>query len=136
MAIDIFYESLDELMDSIQPPSENTTNVDNTWTKVHDELNTENGTSDYCTWYLRVLTATYLKSDPERFYPYIVQEGDDSGASTFYPDIASYCQQQIEPMGKECTMVQVLALAEYFQVQVTIEVYTFQRLPVRVRSSP
>jgi ubiquitin thioesterase protein OTUB1 len=36
-------------------------------------------------------------------------------------DIATFCQKQIEPMGKECSMVQVLALAEAFQVRVDIE---------------
>jgi ubiquitin thioesterase protein OTUB1 len=58
---------------------------------LHTELTQENATSDYCTWYLRVLTATFLKADPHRFLPYL-EEG--------YVDIATFCQQQIEPMGK------------------------------------
>jgi ubiquitin thioesterase protein OTUB1 len=79
---------------------------------LHTELTQENATSDYCTWYLRVLTATYLITDPNRFLPYL-EEG--------FVDIAAFCQAQIEPMGKECTMVQVLALAECFGVSCTIE---------------
>lgn len=102
MAFEIFYDSLVEFLESLQ---------NNTIADLHKELNEENATSDYCTWYLRVLTATYLKADPNRFLPYL--EG--------YMDIAAFCQAQIEPMGKECTMVQVLALAECFGVLCTIE---------------
>jgi ubiquitin thioesterase protein OTUB1 len=69
-------------------------------------------TCDSCIWYLRVLTATHLKSDPIRFTPFL--EGD-------YVDIDSFCRAEIEPMGKECSMLQVLALAEVFGVLVNIE---------------
>jgi ubiquitin thioesterase protein OTUB1 len=106
MAIEIFHESLVELFESIQ---KNTiADID----ALHKELTQENATSDYGTWYLRVLTATYLKADPNRFLPFL-EEG--------YTDINEFCKAQIEPMGKECTMVQVLALAEYFGVSCTIE---------------
>lgn len=101
MAIEIFYDSLVEFIEGLKDME-----------SMHASLNEENSTSDYCTWYLRVLTATYLKADPDRFIPYL--EGG-------YVDIYAFCQQQIEPMGKECTMVQVLALSEAFQVQVNIE---------------
>lgn len=80
--------------------------------KVHEELLEENSTSDYCTWYLRVLTGTQLKSDPNRFLPYLEET---------YLDISSFCQSHVEPMGKDVQMVQVLALAEIFGVQVKIE---------------
>ena len=100
MAIEVFYESLVELLEGLESIE-----------TLHTELTQENATSDYCTWYLRVLTATFLKADPERFLPYIE---DDCY------DIAIFCQQQIEPMGKECSMVQVLALAEAFQVRVDV----------------
>lgn len=103
MAIEIFYDSIVEFLERLA-------NLDTN--AMHNELTQENSTSDYCTWYLRVLTATFLKADPNRFMPYLDEE---------YFDIATFCQQQIEPMGKECSMVQVLALAEAFQVQVEIE---------------
>jgi ubiquitin thioesterase protein OTUB1 len=103
MAIEIFYDSLVEFLESLPTLTPDS---------MHSELTQENATSDYCTWYLRVLTATYLKSDPIRFLPYL-EDG--------YMDIAAFCQAQIEPMGKECRMVQVLALAEAFQIQVQIE---------------
>jgi ubiquitin thioesterase protein OTUB1 len=104
MAIDIFYDAIVEFLEGLSKSMA----VD----ALHNELIQENATSDYCSWYLRVLTATYLKSDPTRFLPYL-EDG--------YMDIATFCQTQIEPMGKECTMVQVLALAEAFQVRVKIE---------------
>jgi ubiquitin thioesterase protein OTUB1 len=105
MAIDLFHEAIVELLESIEKGT--ISSID----ELQEELNKENDTSDYCTWYLRVLTATYLKSDPQRFLPYLED----------YKDIATFCQAQIEPMGKECTMVQVLALAEAIGVNVKIQ---------------
>ena len=107
MAIEIFYDSLVEFLEGLGGDGSISDAA-----ALHVELTQENATSDFCTWYLRVLTATYLKADPARFIPYL--EGG-------YMDIATFCQQQIEPMGKECSMVQVLALAEAFQVRVEIE---------------
>jgi ubiquitin thioesterase protein OTUB1 len=103
--IESFHEALVDLVTSI---------VDKTSTpdKIHQELLEENATSDYCTWYMRVLTGTQLKSDPNRFLPYLEDSSDD---------IDAFCQKSVEPMGVECTMVQVLALAEIFHVQVKIE---------------
>ena len=104
-AIEMFQESLVDLITSI---------VDGSTTpdQVHRELLEENATSDYCTWYMRVLTGTQLKLDPDRFLPYL-----EDGSF----DIATFCQKSVEPMGVECTMVQVLALAEIFDLQVKIE---------------
>jgi ubiquitin thioesterase protein OTUB1 len=103
MTMDLFYDCIVDFLESLSKISSD---------DMHEELNKENDVSDYCTWYLRVLTATYLKADPQRFLPYL-EDG--------YMDIASFCQTQIEPMGKECTMVQVLALAEAFHVKVKIQ---------------
>jgi ubiquitin thioesterase protein OTUB1 len=78
----------------------------------HKEMNEESATSDYCTWYLRVVTATHLKQDPDRFLPFIDQPS---------LDIQQFCQREVEPMGKECQHVQDLALAEALGVHVKIE---------------
>ena len=110
MTIEIFYDSLVELLDKLPTLSEQ---------ELYQELTEENATSDYCTWYLRALTATQLKADPDRFLPYVMGESSSS-TSTFYADIASFCQGEIDPMGKECGQVQVLALAEYFRVALDI----------------
>ena len=97
----MFWEELVELLKHLPDPQ-----------IFHTTLNEENATSDYCTWFLRVLTAAHLKSDPNRFAPFL--EGD-------YYDISTFCSREVEPMGKECGMVQVLALAEYLAVKVSIE---------------
>mmetsp|Transcript_34284 Transcript_34284/g.39032 ORF Transcript_34284/g.39032 Transcript_34284/m.39032 type:complete len:246 (+) Transcript_34284:57-794(+) len=97
--IEIFWEELLDFLKSL--PCE-----------IHEQLVQENSISDYSSWYMRILTAVQLKSDPERFLPFL--EGE-------YYDIPTFCQKEVEPMGKECQMTQVLALAEYMGVRVEIE---------------
>lgn len=80
---------------------------------LHTKLTEENSTSDYCTWYLRVITSAYLKSDADRFVHFL----DDPN----YFDVETFCSREVDPMGKECGMVQVLALAEAMGVRVCIE---------------
>jgi ubiquitin thioesterase protein OTUB1 len=109
--IEMFWEELMEFIQSL--PKD-----------FHDELNQENGLSDYATWYLRILTAMHLKSDPDRFLPYI--EGsfvlDNYNNTQSNMDLVTmFCRLEVEPMGKECGMVQVIALAEALGVQVKIE---------------
>ena len=99
-AIETFWEEMVELLESL--PKDD----------FHTQLNAENATSDYCTWYMRVLTAAHLKSDADRFVHFM--EGN-------YPDMVTFCQREVEPMGKECGMLQVLALSETLQVRVEIE---------------
>lgn len=96
MMLDVFYESVDELIQ--KPPA-----------SLHDELNVENSASDYCTWYLRVVVAVHLKADPDRFLPYM------NGL-----DVDSFCKTFVEPMGQECEQVQVLCLAEALGLQVVV----------------
>ena len=99
-AILAFHEELLELLQNIS-----------TEENVHSTLNEENATSDYATWYMRVLTAAHLKAESDRFVSFLEE----------YPDIPSFCSKEVEPMGKECSMVQVLALAEALEVNVVIE---------------
>jgi ubiquitin thioesterase protein OTUB1 len=77
---------------------------------LHAELNEETGTSDYATWYLRVVAATHLKTDPDRFLPFM--EG---------MNVDTFCKTEVEPMGKECGQVQILAIAEALAIEVVIE---------------
>ena len=78
----------------------------------HNDLNEENSISDYASWYMRILTAVHLKRDPDRFVHFLDEE---------YLDLETFCRQEVEPMGKECGMLQVLALAESLGVKVEIE---------------
>jgi ubiquitin thioesterase protein OTUB1 len=93
-------------------------------TLFHERMNEENSISDYCTWYLRLITATYMKQDPDRFLPFILSItstlDDTSDSSMMICDIHQFCSKYIEPMGQECEHVQVLALAEAFQIHVTV----------------
>ena len=107
MTIEVFYEELVELMEDLVAGKIDADTL-------HAKLNEENSTSDYATWYMRVVTATHLKNDPDRFLPFIMAENPGM-------DIPTFCQRFVEPMGKECEQVQVLALAEAFGVQVQIE---------------
>ena len=60
---------------------------------------------------MRLLTAGYIKRDPDRFLPFI-----DSS----YVDINVYCTNEVEPMGKECEQVHIIALSEYLNITVEI----------------
>lgn len=105
MTIEMFYDEAVSLIERVLSGSLDAE-------ALAKEMNEENATSDFCTWYLRVVTATHLKMDAERFQPFIEQPGID---------VAQFCQREVEPMGKECEQLQALALAEAFQVQVRIE---------------
>ena len=113
--IDMFHEEMVDLLSSVAKEREQqgTASQSSISKSLYDRLNEENGTSDYCVWFLRVITAAYLKSDPSRFIHFL----DDPS----YIDVATYCSKEIEPMGKECSMVGVLALAEAFGINVHIE---------------
>ncbi|KAL7557803.1 hypothetical protein ACA910_003848 [Epithemia clementina (nom. ined.)] len=105
MTIEMFHDAIVELLERV-------TSGQTKLEDFHLEMNAENGTSDYCTWYMRVITAAHLKSDPGRFLPFIEQPG---------LDVQQFCRREVEPMGKECEMLQALALAEAFGVKVQIE---------------
>ena len=104
-AVETFHEEMVDLLGSVAS-AEN-------FAEIHEMLNEENGTSDYCVWYLRVITAAYLKADADRFIHFL----DDPN----YFDVETFCRREIDPMGRETTMVGVLALAEAFNVTVDIE---------------
>jgi ubiquitin thioesterase protein OTUB1 len=107
-AIEMFHEELVDLFVYMAGTETQSASLDG----LHKLLTEENATSEYCTWYLRVVTAAYLKADADRFVHFL--DGD-------YFDIGTFCSREVEPMNKECGMVQVLALAEAMGVDVTIE---------------
>mmetsp|Transcript_78264 Transcript_78264/g.153622 ORF Transcript_78264/g.153622 Transcript_78264/m.153622 type:complete len:293 (-) Transcript_78264:70-948(-) len=73
----------------------------------------EGGEAEYYTWYMRLLTAGYLRKHEERFFPFV-----DSGLDV---DMAGYCRREVEPMGRECEQIHVIALTEYLGLRVAIE---------------
>lgn len=88
---------------------------------LHEKLNEEHSTSDYCTWYLRVLTASQMKSDPDTYLPYLLVDDYEGMNSTSGMDVSTFCSREVEPMNRECGMVQVAALAGCLGVRVKIE---------------
>lgn len=115
--------------------NDHTVSTTSTSTLFRDRMNEENSVSDYCTWYLRLITATYMKQDPDRFLPFLwsyAANGDhenDTSDMSMICDIHQFCSKYIEPMGQECEHVQVLALAEAFQIQVTVVYLGGRHLP-------
>ena len=102
MTLEVFYDSIVELFEQT---------LSGKMQDFHEEMNKENHTSDYCTWFLRIVTAAHLKGDPMRFLPFIDQPG---------MDIEQFCAREVEPMGKECEQLQIIALSEAFSVKVAI----------------
>lgn len=109
----------------------------------------DSNVADYYTWYMRVVTAGmsvlwvyhhhtkystlnprltyfnlsgYLRRNADRFLPFVecsfVGEDRDRDING---DMARFCSQEVEAMGRECEQVQVMALAEALGVQVEIE---------------
>lgn len=68
-ALEAFWEELVELLQTLDE------------TSFHSKLNEENATSDYATWYFRVLTAAHLKSEPDRWQGFLQD----------YPDLTEFC---------------------------------------------
>ena len=56
-----------------------------------------------------------MRQQSDRFIPFI------ANISEFNDDMFSYVQREVEPMGKECEQVQIIALTEYLDVPVKIE---------------
>jgi ubiquitin thioesterase protein OTUB1 len=105
LALEIFYDAVVEFLEQV-------VNGRMTPEQLHTQLTEEGGVSEYCSWYLRALTATWCKAHADKFLPYL-EEG--------YVDVAQFCASQIEPVGSEATMVAIVAFAECFGVSVSIE---------------
>ena len=102
------------------------------WSSFHDELIQETGLSDYATWYLRVCTSSFFKLASQ-------QHGKDSLYVPYLPphvrgSMDVYCQQSIEPMGKECDELSIVALAECLQIPISIA-YVDGRRTIDTRTS-
>ena len=90
----------------------------------------DNMTSNSFTWYMRLLTASMytilqfahmsiyyylsftgsLKHQSDKYLPFI-----DNNMLGFNNDMSLYCSQEVEPMGKECEQVHIMALLECLQ---------------------
>lgn len=104
--IESFHEALVELLENLfDYSSEQLLNM------FQDDM-----TSNTYTWYMRLLTASSLKKNAEEYLPFI------SDMVLYGNDMASYCSKEVEPMGKECEQVHIMALLEVLQgVEINIE---------------
>jgi ubiquitin thioesterase protein OTUB1 len=50
----------------------------------------------------------------EKYFPFV-----DNGWDNY--DMATFCIQEVEPMGRECDQVHIMALTEALGIQVEIE---------------
>jgi ubiquitin thioesterase protein OTUB1 len=55
----------------------------------------------------------FLRRHEERFFPFV-----DTGLDI---DMAGYCRREVEPMGRECEQLHIIALTEYLGLRVAIE---------------
>ncbi len=62
---------------------------------------------------MRLLTAMSLRSDQDSYLPYIMESGSY--------DMETFCRNEVEPMGKECDHMQIMALAKLLGLTVHIE---------------
>jgi ubiquitin thioesterase protein OTUB1 len=76
------------------------------------KLFSNKGESEHIVWYARALCAAYMKLNGDRFLPFLGEE---------YLTIEEYCSREVEPQGKECEQLHIIALAEVLQIRVLIE---------------
>lgn len=101
-AIEVFYDEFHELLATLFESYTRETLLDSFQ---------EDGKADYYTWFMRLLTAGFIKRDWPRFQPFV--EGP-------YYDADAFCKGEVEPMKKECEHMQIIALTEYLGVPIDI----------------
>jgi ubiquitin thioesterase protein OTUB1 len=106
VALELFYDAVMEFFQRI---------VEKGLSKeeMHRQLTEEGGVSEYCTWYLRALTATWVKAHADTFVHYLDEE--------YFGDVQRFCAAQIEPVGSEATNIPITALAECLGIAISIE---------------
>jgi len=77
-----------------------------------EEVFSDEGESDYLVWFARLVSAGFLKSNADRFVPFLPFD---------FVTVQDFCAKEVEPMGKECEQLQIIALSEYLGVRVQIE---------------
>ncbi|CAM9172449.1 unnamed protein product [Discosporangium mesarthrocarpum] len=103
VAFEMFWEAFVEELTSLP---------NKTPEQLQNEFLEEGGACEYLVWFCRLLTSAFLKLHSDsRFLPFLTQA----------EDMYSFCQREVEPMGKECEQVQIMALCEHLAIPVRIE---------------
>jgi ubiquitin thioesterase protein OTUB1 len=104
VSIETFQEMMVELFEDDIPKMKTAEDV--------GRLFNNKGESEHIVWFSRLLCAAYMKLNADRFLPFLGEE---------WPSIEEYCSREVEPQGKECEQLQVIALAEVLHINVVIE---------------
>ena len=105
-AFECFYDELIELLNNLPTMSSS---------RLYDSFQEGTGSPDEYTWFSRLLTSANMRMQCDRFIPFL----DDTAALT--GDMVSYLQREVEPMGKECEQVHIIALTDFVGVRCIIE---------------
>ncbi|KAK3093572.1 hypothetical protein FSP39_017552 [Pinctada imbricata] len=100
--IDDFHENFMEVVGKLESEF--------TLTELTDTFN-DQGLSDYLIVYLRLIVSGFLQKEAEFYTNFI--EGDRS--------IKEFCNQEVEPMGKESDHIHIIALTNALGVPVRVE---------------
>jgi len=104
IGVETFQELMVELFEDDIPRMSTTEDVVN--------LFSNKGESEHIVWYSRILCAAYLKLNADRFLPFLSEQ---------YLTMEDFCSREVEPQGKECEQLQIIALSEILQISVSIE---------------
>ncbi|TFJ84944.1 hypothetical protein NSK_003972 [Nannochloropsis salina CCMP1776] len=111
VAIDIFWEVFVEELEAL--PQKSLSDLESTFNEPH-------GVASYMVWYCRLLTSGYLKKHKEEYEAFL---------DASYRDMDDFCVREVEPTGKECEQVQIMALVRALGVSVRIEYLDGRALP-------
>lgn len=77
--------------------------------------------------YLRLLTSAFLKLNADEYTPFLFSLDTSSDAGP--PDMASFCANQVEAIGKEADHVQITALSRALKVSLDVAYLSPQQAP-------
>lgn len=77
--------------------------------------------------YLRLLTSAFLKLNADEYTPFLFSLDNVNEASP--PDMASFCANQVEAIGKEADHVQITALSRALKVSLDVAYLSPQHAP-------
>ncbi|TKY85965.1 hypothetical protein EX895_004790 [Sporisorium graminicola] len=78
--------------------------------------------------YLRLLTSAFLKLNADEYTPFLFSL-DNASADAAPPDMASFCANQVEAIGKEADHVQITALSRALKVSLDVAYLSPQHAP-------
>ena len=108
MVIEDPYECLRGIVESVPNTSPE---------QLHATFNESGGNAEYAVWFLRVLVGCFLKTHAEEYTGFLFS------SETFCEgmDMTTFVQREVEPMGRECEQIQIMALMNSFNLGVSIE---------------